>query len=183
MLKRTFLAVVSLLLCVACNENELVSRKYCDLPARFSYNPVSAVSQLYTSCNSMGQWCTIIASGQQFVFANPEGSTSVNRTAVQNYTGFYLGLSGFLVGLPSIPELGTDYPVVTCYDRACRNCYEEAHVTKPLTLKTGGRALCPKCDRTYDLNNQGLISQGEPGKSLYRYRVYYSNNTLAINNK
>lgn len=197
MLKRTFLAVVSLfperailavcslLLCLACGETELVSRKFCDLPARFSYNPVSAVSQLYTSCNSMGQWCSIeLTKSQQFVFANPDGSTAVNRTAVQNYTGFNMGLScGYLVGLPSIPELGTDYPVVTCYDRACSNCYEEAHVTKPLTLKTGGQAVCPKCDRIYDLNNQGLVSQGLPGKSLYRYRVYYSNNTLAINNR
>ncbi len=181
--KRALLATVSLLLCLACGDDGLISQKFCNLPARFSYNPVSAVSQLYTSCNSMGQWCTVIASGQQFIFANPEGSTSVNRTAVQNYTGFSLGLSGFLVGLPNIPELGSDYPVVTCYDLACRNCHEEAHAAKRLTLSTGGRATCPRCDRTYDLNNQGLVSQGQPGKSLYRYRVYYGNNTLAINNR
>lgn len=172
------------LMCLSCGD-ELVSNLYCNLPARFSYSPVSAVSQLYTSCNSMGQWCTVTISnsGNQFVFSNLEGSTSVNRTQVNNYTGFYLGLSGFLLGLPNIPELGRDYPVVTCYDRACRNCYEEAYVTKPLSLQSAGLAVCPKCNRTYDLNNQGIVSKGDAGKSLYRYRITYANNTVVINNQ
>ena len=174
---------LSLLLCVACNEEGIVSQKFCNLPARFTYNPVSAVSQLYTSCNSMGQWCTITATGSQFIFSNTSGSTPVNQTQLNNYSGFYMGLSGFIVGLPNIPELGTDYPVVTCYDRACSNCYQEAHITKPLTLSPDGTATCPKCQRTYNLNNQGLVSQGDPGKGLYRYRVSYANNTLVINNR
>ncbi len=170
---------------MGCDQGDLVSSKYCNLPARFTYNPVSAVSQLYTSCNSMGQWCTITmsASGNQFVFTNTEGSTSVNRTQVNNYTGFYLGLSGFLVGLPNIPELGYDHTTVTCYDRACRNCYEEAYVTKPVTLNTDGTATCPKCNRTYNLNSQGIVAQGDAGKSLYRYRITYGNNTVVINNQ
>ena len=168
---------------VSCNDDGLVSNKYCDLPARFSYNPVSAISQLYSACNSMGQWCTITAVNTQFIFANPEGSTSVNKTAVSSYTGAYMGLSGFLVGLPNIPELGSDYAVVTCYELACRNCYEHDHVTKKLTLEMGGTVSCSKCGRSYNLNNQGLVSKGEPGKSLFRYRVNYGNNTLVINNK
>lgn len=171
-----------LMLGQSCGE-EIISHRYCDLPARFSYSPVSAVSQLYTSCNSMGQWCTILATSSQFVFSNPEGSTPVARTAVTNYTGFYMGLSGFIVGLPSIPEMGSDYPVVTCYDLACRNCYEEAHVTRRMTLNPGGTATCSKCQRTYNLNDQGLITKGEPGKSLFRYHVVYASNTLAINNR
>lgn len=181
---RSLCWALSLLLCTACVEDGLVSQKYCNLPARFTYNPVSAVSQLYASCNSMGQWCSITATGTQFIFSNPTGSTPVNRTQVSNYTGFNMGLScGYLVGLPSIPELGLMDPIVTCYDRACRNCYEEAYITKPLTLNQAGTASCPKCQRTYDLNNQGLVSQGTPGKSLYRYRVTYANNTLVINNR
>lgn len=180
---RALLAVFTLLLCVACEGGLDDGRKFCNLPARFTYTPVSAVSQLYSSCNSLGQWCSIIASGQQYIFANPQGSTPVNRSAVNNYTGFYMGLSGFLVGLPSIPEPGADLSVVTCYDLACSNCYEEAHVTKRLNLQNAGMATCPKCQRTYNLNNQGIVAKGSPGKSLYRYRVSYLGNTLAISNR
>ena len=184
MLRRVCLALsLTLLSLTGCVEEGYTSQKFCNLPARFSFNPVSSVSQLYSAVNSMGQWCTITATGTQFVFANTTGSTPVNRTQVNNYTGFYMGLTGFIVGLPNIPELGTDYSVVTCYDRACRNCYEEQYVTKPLTLHANGTATCPKCQRTYDLNNQGIVSQGDPGKNLYRYRITYGNNTLAINNR
>lgn len=179
----TLLPTLLLFLFTACDDEGLVSQKYCNLPARFSFNPVSSISQLFTSCNSLGQWCTIKVQGQQFLFTNPEGSTLVNRTQANNYTGFYMGLTGFIVGLPNIPELGTDYPVVTCYDLACPSCYEEAYITKPLTLHTGGKATCPRCQRTYDLNNLGTVSQGEPGRQLYRYRVAYSNNSLVINNR
>jgi len=166
----------------SCSDDAIVSNKYCSLPARFSYNPVSAVSQLYAACNSMGEWSTIRAVNNQFVFGNLTGETPVNRTAVQNYSGFYMGLCGFIVGLPNIPELGAVTSVITCYDLACSNCYKEAGVTKRLTLQSGGRAFCSKCQRTYDLNNIGQVSTGDAGINLYRYRVYYGNNTLSISN-
>lgn len=160
-----------------------MSHKYSNMPAKFSFSPVSAYSQLYTACNSMGEWSTIRAEGAQFVFSNPTGSTSVNRTQVQNYSGFYMGLSGFLVGLPNIPEMGSERPIVTCYDLSCSNCYHTNSVTKRLTLHTGGTATCSTCHRTYDLNNLGQVSQGEGGINLFRYRVFYGNNTLSIQNK
>lgn len=183
MLRRVCLALsLTLLSLTGCDEAD-VSQKYCNLPARFSFSPVSSVSQLYTACNSMGQWTTITLSGNRFLFANPQGSTPVNITQANNYTGFYLGLCGLLVGLPTIPELGSDYSVVTCYDLACSNCYEQDYITKPLTLQTGGEATCPRCHRTYDLNNLGLVSRGEAGKQLYRYRIAYANNSLVVNNR
>lgn len=166
----------------SCNDDALISNKYSSLHANFSYNPVSAVSQLYSACNSMGEWSTIRAVNSQFVFSNLTGETPVNRTAVQNYSGFYMGLCGFIVGLPTIPELGNDVPVITCYDLACSNCYHDRSVTKRLTLQSGGKVFCSGCQRTYDLNNVGQVSQGDAGINLYRYRVYYGNNTLSIRN-
>lgn len=172
-----------LLSCVSCND-EMVSNKYCSLPARFTFTPVNSISQLYTSCESMGEWCTIHATGNKFLFTKANGSQGeANRTAVDGYTGFYMGLAGFIVGLPNIPELGETRSVVSCYDLACRNCYDEAYVARSLTLQEGGLAYCSRCHRTYDLNNTGQVSQGDAGKALYRYRVYYGNNTLAINNR
>lgn len=167
----------------SCN-GELTSNKYCSLPARFTFTPVTSIPQLYSSCESMGEWCSIEATGSQFLFTKPGGSQGkANRTALDGYMGFYMGLSGFIVGLPNIPELGETMPVVTCYDWACRNCYDDFNVTRRMTLQTGGYAYCSRCQRTYNLNNTGQVSSGEAGLPLYRYRVYYGNNTLSINNR
>lgn len=174
-----FLAMTSL---AACTNDAIVSNKYASLRARFTYTPVSAVSQLYTACNSLGEWTSIRAVNMQFVFQNTSSSTAVNRTAVNNYQS-YVCLSGFIVGLPTIPEIGADVPTITCYDLACSNCFRDRNVTKALTLQQTGKAYCTSCQRTYDLNNMGQVSKGEGGINLFRYRVYYGNNTLTINNQ
>lgn len=166
----------------ACTNDAIVSNKFSTLTARFTYSPVTAVSQLYTACNSLGEWSTIRAVNMQFVFQNTTGSTAVNRTAVSNYQA-YVCLSGFIVGLPTIPEIGTDAPAITCYDLACSNCFRDRSVTKALTLQQGGKAHCTSCQRTYDLNNIGQVTSGNGGINLFRYRVYYGNNTLSVNNR
>ena len=104
-------------------------------------------------------------------------------TALTGYSGFYLGLSGLIVGLPNIPELGKTESQVVCFDLACANCYEDYHITKPLTLHNDGTATCAGCKRTYNLNSTGFISNGEPGRALYRYRVSYVGNTLVVSNR
>ena len=167
---------------------ELVTNKYCNLQARFSFSPVNSISQLYSSCESMGEWCTVVADGKRFLFTKPDGSQGfANQLQMQGYSGFYMGISGFIVGLPNIPELGEMQSVVTCYDLVCRNCWEYRTIAPRLTLQEGGYAYCRRCQLTYDLNNTGQVShaagtQGEANKPLYRYRVYYGNNTLNINN-
>ena len=163
----------------------IVSNKYCSLPAKFTFTPVNSISQLYTSLNSPGEWCTVTidASGNKFLFRNLSSTGEANRTALDGYTSFYMGLSGFIVGLPNIPELGSDLPVITCYDLACSNCYADYSVARRLTLQEGGLARCSSCKRIYDLNNTGIVSSGSAGQPLYRYRVYYGNNTLSINNR
>lgn len=174
-----FLLLVSLLSCAG---DGVTVGHFCALPARFTFSPVSSQPQLYVACHSMGEWCTIRLQNRQFVFTSAAGRTGVtNQTALMGYTGFYMGLSGFIVGLPNLPEMGTDAPQVTCYELACPNCYELEHVTKPLTLQTG-TAACQKCRRQYDLNNLGVIIRGDKGRGLYRYRVYFNGEGLAINN-
>ena len=73
---------------------------------------------------------------------------------------------------------------VVCFDLACPNCYEEASITRDLTLLENQRAKCGRCGRLYDLNNQGIIVDGEQGTSLYRYRIQYypSGNNMTVNN-
>ena len=194
MKKRTYLLFSYLLFSflfflTSCND-DLVSNKYCNLPARFTFSPVSSISQLNSACNNMGEWCTITTftkeiDGNTWVyasFANPQGSTPWPLSKLDNYKGYDMGQSGFIVGLPNIPEMGESVSVVTCYDLACRNCYDNFSVTKRMTLQESGYAQCPSCNRIYNLNNTGIVSSGDAGKPLFRYRVYFNGNTLSINN-
>lgn len=171
-----------LLMAMSCRSDAIVGNKYCNLPARFTYTPVSAISQLYAACEAMNEWCTITADPDRFIFTNLGGSTPVNRTAGGYYVGINMGLRGFIVGRPPLSEMGYDAPAVTCYDLACSNCYDQGGQRLALTLMTGGRAFCNTCQRTYDLNNMGIASKGDRGIPLYRYRVTYTKNTLVINN-
>lgn len=176
--------ILTLILTMAgCNPDAVVSNKYCNIRARFSYSPVSAISQLHAACNSTNEWCTITFEPSRIIFANMQGSTPVARTQIANYTGSILvGLTGFIVGQPPVFEMGYETTNITCYELACSNCFDKLTEKHPLTLKLFGKAYCNNCHRTYDLNNLGVIHDGEKGKPLYRYKVYFSNNTLRVDN-
>lgn len=178
--------LVGTLYLMACSSDTLVTNRYAKYPAYLIYPIVNAHPPLYHALTNPGQWCTITldATGQKFRFNNPSENTigESNTSTLIQYRGYKLGLSGIIVGLPNIPEPGTMAPIVTCYDLACPNCYEQYSITLPLILNTQGIAHCKRCNRHYDLNSQGQIQLGNKGISLYRYRINYTNNTLHINN-
>lgn len=177
-----FLSIISGLLLLACQEGE-VNNKYCNLPARLNIENVLQAPILYTCCESMGEFCSITNDGQRFLFTDASNHTSaINIVGLIGYSGYTLGLSGFIVGRLTIPEIGEDVTRVVCYDRACSNCYQNYNITKPLVLKTGGYAKCNSCGRTYNLNDIGNVSDGPQGRPLYRYRVSYLGQTLLIYN-
>ena len=156
---------------------------YCELPAKFVFNYVNSISQLYSSCESMGEWCAICVVDNKLFFKKANGSQSeANLLAVDGYTGFHMGIAGFIVGLPKTPEQGETKSSVACFDLACSNCYDNAYISRALTLQEGGLAYCSRCHRTYELNYNGQVCQGETGKPLYRYRVNYDKNILYIDN-
>ena len=166
----------------SCKDGE-VNRKYCNLPARLNIENVLQAPVLYTCCESWGEFCTITSDGQRFIFTDASNHTSaINIVGLVGYSGYTLGLSGFIVGRLSIPEIGENDTRVVCYDRACSNCYQNYNITKPLVLQVGGYAKCNSCGRTYNLNDIGTISDGPAGRNLYRYRVSYLGNALIINN-
>lgn len=158
---------------------------FCRLPAYFIMDNVLQAPVLYTSLQSMGEFCTIRAIGNKYEFASPTQRTPsyVNATQLSNMSGFYMGLNGFVVGLPHIPEMGYDHSRVVCYDLACPNCYHNNNVAKRMVLQEGGYTHCATCSRTYNLNDMGLVMKGEAGKPLFRYRVSYAAHTLVINNR
>lgn len=175
------LSLFLLLALTSCGETE---HTFCSLPANFAVTTVYAVPPLYTSLNSMGEFCTIRGVSNGYLFSHPSiASYTLPKTALNNYSAFYLGLSGFIVGLPNIPEIGYDQSRVICFDLACSNCYDEFNITKRLELQESGKAFCPSCKRTYNLNAQGEVCDGEAGKKLFRYRISYVSDTMLISNR
>ncbi len=166
----------------ACSKAE---NTYSSTPAYFAYVGTNTVPQLNKALNSSGQYCTVKQDASHFIFTSTTGQDVTNREAIQNYRNFRLGLGvGLIVGLPTIPEMGADVPRVVCFDLACPNCWESDHRTLELTLHEGGTATCHRgCQRGYDLNNQGLVTTGAQGRSLYRYRVTYVPYTLRVVNQ
>lgn len=186
-MKRTFyiLSVLAAicLFTTACGEAD---NRFSTYEARFSYSPVSAVPNLFRACTSMGEFCSITyPPGNRFVVKSPSTPSApdyIVRTAIQGYQGFILGLGGgLIIGLPNIPEMLETESHVVCYDLCCPNCYQSYNTMKQMELRTDGTALCQSCNRTYDLNNQGIVARGEAGRSLFRYYVFYSSATQSLN--
>ena len=170
------------MLFIACSDGD-VNNKYSNLRARLTIENVTQAPVLFTACESMGEYCIVKSDGQRFLFTNAAGKTDpINITAISGYNGFYLGLSGLIVGKLTIPEMGEDFVRVVCFDLACSNCYQNYNVTKNLILLPSGYAKCNGCGRTYNLNDCGTISDGPAGRNLYRYRVSYVGYALVINN-
>ncbi len=172
----------------ACGE---VENRFTNHTARFSYSPVSAVPNLYRACTSLGEFCSITYPvGTRYVIKSPSTPTApdyIQRTALQGYQNFILGLNngGLIIGLPSLAEMLETESRVTCYSLCCPNCYQDFNITKQLELRTGGIAQCNNCNRTYDLNNQGMVATGNKGRSLFRYYVHYApvTQSLTVNNR
>lgn len=168
---------------------EKADNRYSAYRAYFRYNPVSAKPNLFRACTSLGEFCSITyPPGVNYVIKSPSTSSSVDyiaRTALQGYQGFVLGIGGGLVvGMPVLPEMLEQESRVVCYDLCCPNCYQDYHILKQMALYVGGLASCSSCRRSYDLNNQGIVSKGDAGRSLFRYYVdYYSpTQTLTVSN-
>lgn len=181
-----FAAIGMLLSC------EKAENLFCGYTAYFHYNPVSAKPNLYRACTSLGEFCTItypLGVGQNYVVKSPSTPSYTDyipRTALQGYREFILGIGGgLIVGKPMLPEMLEQECYVVCYDLCCSNCYHDYHFQKQLNVGVGGIASCQSCQRVYDLNNQGMISSGEVGRSLFRYYVNYhtSTQTLTVSNK
>ena len=117
--------ILSIVYCLFACSGEEVNNRFCNLPARLNVENVQQAPVLFTACESMGEYCYITSDGQRLLFTDATNHTSfINLTAIGGYSGYYLGLSGFIVGRLTIPEMGESNTSVVCYDRACSNCYQ-----------------------------------------------------------
>lgn len=149
----------------------------------FTYTFTNTVPELNAALGGFGEFCSVRLDGNNFIFKGLKSTTTRPLTAVDTRVHPQLGLSGLIVGCPNIPEMGSDVARVVAFDLACP-CYNDFSSTRNLDLQAGGLAHCSRCDRTYDLNNQGIVAKGESGRPLFRYRASYNQfgNTLVVNN-
>ncbi len=154
----------------ACGDTEnLYSSAYCRLTFDNSTHNDATLASAMTP-TSGGVFVTITASGTTFSFSSNQGlSSTTAMTALEQQRGFSLGYNnGIIVGYGTVDN--TFY----CYDRECPNCFDpEALPVKSykITVNTFGIASCSTCHRKYDCNSGGLVSDGDAGTKLTRYRA------------
>ena len=177
------LFIISLLSFSYCEKAE---QPYSNHIARLTLSATNLIPQLNSSLNNPGEFCTITAHNNTYIFHSPGLREDYVHeiTELERKSNFVLGLSGLIVGTPIMAEQLTTQSAVVCFDLACPNCYEEAAITRNLTLRESQRVECARCGRRYDLNTQGILIDGPDGRSLFRYRANYypSGYTLTISN-
>lgn len=99
-------------------------------------------------------------------------------TALESRQQCIMGASnGLIIGCSTL-NAGQLY----AFDRLCPNCLDQG-INKPLQWTNSGLWVkCPRCQRSYDLNNSGYIVEGETGKKLMRYRASYNGTILVVTN-
>ena len=114
----------------------------------------------------------------QMQLCNKKTDDVAITTASEVRTVCELGANnGLVIGCSTLYE-GQLY----AFDRQCPNCANNGTL-KAMQWENNGLWLkCPKCERVYDLNNNGFIVKGESGDKLMRYRASYDGKVLLITN-
>jgi hypothetical protein len=141
------------------------------------HNDVTLASAM--DANSRGIFCLITeytrAGVRYLSFENSVGMKSEKvETAEEVEAKFILGLNnGIIVGFQTLNTEGTTGGFVG-YDVQCPNCVRrENNTVNPnyrVNMESSGIATCTKCGKKYDMNNGGIIQNGEEGdRGLDKY--------------
>lgn len=181
---KRFLSLFFVLLLFSCS-NDDVESTYAAFHAYFRFDKVMTTAPLYSALTAPGEYCSVYIdnSASNIIFQSTTSSLPVAITSITYYQKIQF-IAGLIVGESNVPDMTTMQLPLLAFDRACPNCYEKNSVTKPLSLKESGFAYCDRCKRTYDLNNLGLVVDGQQGDiKLFRYRISYnSSNTMVVSN-
>ena len=168
MKSKAFLAMIAMFLLLACNADN----EYSSQPCYFAYQNSNYLDEtLATAMNpqSRGVFCQISESRSSGVtylnFKNNQGLTSQKKeTALEQQTAYVIGLNnGIIVGFQTLNDIPNGG--FAAYDLQCPNCVRRHDsYTNPkywLTMSSSGIATCSKCGKHYDMNNRGVIQDGE----------------------
>lgn len=163
--------------------------EYSTWPCFFHYdNSVAQDATLATAQDaySRGIFCLITESShggvKYLTFTNNQGLQSqVRETAMEQQANFVLGLNnGIIVGYQTLVTDGYGAGFAA-YDVQCPNCVRTTGNNvnpnyRVVMSSTSGIVTCSKCGKKYDLNNGGIIQNGEKGdKGLEKYRTPATN--------
>ena len=159
----------------ACNAEDSVYREYrCYFIFDTQLHPMPC--QLTGIIGNPGHFWKIEASQEKGVrhiktTRNYDGATEdvVLSTDRENQYRCVLGANNcIIIGTSSYDN------VMIAYEGQCSNCLEQYGGTNyPLSWEKGGIQLnCNKCNRTYDVNNGTVVSEGG-GRQLYRYQAAF----------
>lgn len=162
------LPLIIALLLSACN----AEGEYSTWPCRFGYDNSLHLDPTLSSAmtpDARGVFCRIWEStngGRYLNFQSNQSSqvTSQIESDMERMAGFVLGLNnGIIVGFQTYNT--QPYGGFVAYDVQCPNCVRRENNTLnpkfPVTMSTSGIAICGKCQKQYDLNNGGIIQNGE----------------------
>lgn len=116
---------------------------------------------------------TLHGGASYFHFASNQGGTPTESifNAIDKRRSVIIGMNGgLIVGYGSLSDPLTFY----AFDRECPNCFDSNQLpvrSYPLQTASNGIATCATCKRKYDLNNGGIIVQGDQGSKLTRYHA------------
>ena len=171
----------SLILCVLCvqltscgkTENEF-STKPCMLILDNSTHNDATLAAAMTSYSGTFVTITLTNHGgaRYFKFNNNQGTSSESiLDAIDQRRTMILGMNdGLIVGYGNL----TDPLIFYAFDRECPNCFDPDEIpvrSYPLHVNTAGIASCNTCKRKYDMNNGGILAEGDAGKKMNRYRA------------
>ena len=148
--------------------------EYSTWPCRFTYdNSLHLDPTLASAMNidSRGVFCKIWESsmgGLTLHFQSNQGGEATHQqvTEMERLTNYILGINnGIIVGFQTMNT--QPYGGFVAYDAQCPNCVRRECNTinpkYPVSMTTSGIASCGKCGKKYDLNNNGIIQNGEEG--------------------
>ena len=172
-MKRLFsylLLFTSYLLLFSCS----AEGEYSIWPCRFTYdNSLHLDPTLASAMNidSRGVFCKIWESsmgGLVLHFQSNQGSDATHQTVteMERMSNYILGLNnGIIIGFQTMntqPNGG-----FVAYDAQCPNCVRQTGNTLSpnfgVSMDDKGIATCGKCGRRYDMNNGGILQNGQEG--------------------
>lgn len=157
--------------------------RYANLRAFFRFSPVSSAPVLQQALYNPGTYCKITFTSQYYIFTNAQGQTSqANRTAQDAY-GRPVYVSGFVVGLSSMTDRNGQF-LLQAFDLVCPNCYVDAAIQRSLDFSSSDSEMlvCSRCQRTYNLRNEGIVSSGSQGRPLFLYPISLAQDAVLISN-
>jgi hypothetical protein len=164
------LLLTSYLSLTSCN----AEGEYSTWPCRFTYDNslhLDATLASVMNIDSRGVYCRIWESsmgGLVLHFQSSQGGDATYQpvTEMERLSNYILGLNnGIIVGFQTMNT--QPYGGFVAYDAQCPNCVRRENNTInprfPVSMSPSGIASCGVCGKKYDLNNGGLVQNGEAG--------------------